>query len=125
MAFQSPAAGYAEQRLNFGDLVSLSPYSTYILRSASDYPEVGIVKNSLLAVDRSIAPKHGHIVIANVENELVIRRLLLTPVPALQELGDINQVRPLAESDQAPVWGVVAYVLTDMAGLGFNQLTAE
>lgn len=125
MAFQSPAAGYAEQRLHFGDLVSLSPHSTYILRSASDYLDVGIVKDSLLAVDRGIVPRHGHIVTASVENELAIRRLLLVPVPALLELSGDCSVKQLAESEHLPVWGVVAYVLTDMAGLGFNGVAPE
>lgn len=125
MAFQSPASGYAEQRLNFGDLVQLSPHSTYILQSASDYPAAGIVRGSLLAVDRGLTPKHGHIVIANVENELVIRRLLLMPVLALQELSGECPVTPLTENEQLPVWGVVAYALTDMAGLGFNHVSPE
>lgn len=122
MAFQSPAAGYAEQRIRFSDLVHLSPYSTYVLRSAGDYPGAGIVEGSLLAVDRGLTPAHGQIVIAEVDNELVIRRLLLTPAPALQTLNGECSVTQLNEDEPLPIWGVVAYALTDLAGLGFRQM---
>lgn len=42
MAFQNPAQNYEEKRLNLGDMVSLSTHSIYLMRSASDYPEVGV-----------------------------------------------------------------------------------
>ena len=125
MAFQSPALGYAEQRLSLGDLVYLSPHSTYLFRSASDYPDVGIVKGSLLAIDRGLTPQHGNIIIAVENDELVMRRLLLKPSPALQELNGAGVLKPLATDQDLPVWGVVAYAVTDLAGLGFNYASQE
>lgn len=125
MAFQNPAQNYAEQRLNFGDLVTLSPHSTFLLRSVSDYPDTGILKGSILAIDRSLAPRHDNIVVANVDNELVLRRLLLKSSPALQELGGDHRVETLLEGEELPVWGVVAYILIDAAGLGFNGIHGE
>lgn len=125
MAFQNPAQNYAEQRLSFGDLVTLSPHSTYLLRSVSDYPDTGILKGSILAVDRRLTPQHGNIVIANVDNELVLRRILLKPSPALQELDGELRVSLLSEGEEFPIWGVVAYALTDMAGLGFKNAGPE
>jgi len=122
MAFQNPAQNYSERRLNLGDLVSLSPLSTYLARSDSDYPSVGILKGSVLVIDRGLTPKNNSIIIANVENELVLRRLLTEPKPALQELGADMRISLLATDEELPVWGVVAYTLTDMAGLGFNPL---
>jgi len=46
MAFQNPAQNYEEKRLNLGDMVSLSTHSIYLMRSASDYREVGVVRIS-------------------------------------------------------------------------------
>ncbi len=43
MAFQNPAQNFAEQRLNLGDLITLSPHSTFLVRSDSSYPEAGIM----------------------------------------------------------------------------------
>lgn len=91
MAFQNPAQNFAEQRLNLGDLVTLSPHSTFIVRSDTNYPEAGIMKGSVLAIDRAITPQHQHIIVAEIDGELALRRLLLNPVAALQELsGDEN-----------------------------------
>lgn len=125
MAFQNPAQNYSEHRLSFGDLVYLSPHSTYLFRSASDYPDVGIVKGSLLAIDRGLTPQHGHIIVAVVNDELEMRRLLLKPSPALQELNGDGTLTPLATDQELPVWGVVAYSVTDHAGLGFNHAPQE
>ncbi|MCL6413254.1 peptidase [Pantoea agglomerans] len=121
MAFQSPAANFAKQRISFGDIVHLSPHSTYIMRSAGDYPDAGIVKGSLLAVERGLIPKHQQVVIAEVDNELVIRRLLLTPASALQELSGDCPITHF-KGGNLPIWGVVAYSLTDLAGLGFKEI---
>ncbi|MEY8772750.1 S24 family peptidase [Erwinia sp. ACCC 02193] len=122
MAFQSPATNYAEKRIDFTNLVSLSPNSAYVWECTSDYPACGILKGSLLAVDRSLKPKHGNLVIASVDDELVIRRLILTPDPALQTLTGQSTIIPIKEGNESPIWGVIAYALTDLAGLGFSQI---
>lgn len=122
MAFQSPAANYAEKRIDFTNLCSLSANSTYVWECTSDYPACGILKGSLLAVDRSLRPKHGNLVIASVDDELVIRRLFLTPAPALQALAGQCAITPLQEGAELPIWGVIAYALTDLAGIGFSQI---
>ncbi|WP_182057945.1 peptidase [Pantoea sp. ME81] len=120
MAFQSPAQNYTETRLNLGDLVSLSAYSTYLMRSDCDIPDAGIVKGSVLAIDRALTPAHGQLIVAEVEGELTLRRLLLNPVPALQAPDADETVTLIDVSQPLPVWGVVAYALTDVAGLGFS-----
>lgn len=125
MAFQNPAQNFAEQRLSLGDLVTLSPHSTFLVRSNSDYPDAGIVKGSVLAIDRALTPQHRHIIVAEVDGEPVLRRLLIEPVPALQELGGRNNVQLLGDGQELPVWGVVAYALTDIAGLGFRHSLSE
>ncbi len=125
MAFQNPAQNFAEQRLNLGDLVTLSPHSTFIVRSDSNYPEAGILKGSVLAIDRAITPQHQHIIVAEMDGELTLRRLLLNPVAALQELSGEETVTLLDETQELPVWGVVAYALNDIAGLGFTSPSNE
>lgn len=125
MAFQSPAQNYTETRLNLGDLVSLSAYSTYLMRSDCDIRDAGIVKGSVLAIDRALTPAHGQLIVAEVDGELTLRRLLLTPVPALQALDSDETVTLIDVSQPLPVWGVVAYALTDVAGLGFSGPAGE
>lgn len=125
MPFQSPAQNFTEQRLSLGDLVSLSPYSTYLMRSDSNFPDAGIVKGSVLAIDRALEATHGQLIVAEVEGELTLRRLLLNPVPALQALDADETVTLIDVSQPLPVWGVVAYSLTDVAGQGFSGPAGE
>jgi len=125
MAFQSPAQNYTETRLNLGDLVHLSPYSTYLMRSDSNFPDSGIVKGSVLAIDRALIPAHGQLIVAELDGELTLRRLLLNPLPALQALDADETVTLLDVSQALPIWGVVAYALTDVAGVGFSGPPGE
>ncbi|MBP2171625.1 DNA polymerase V [Erwinia toletana] len=125
MAFQSPAHNYTEARLSLGDLAHLSPYSTYLMRSDSSFPDAGIVKESVLAIDRALVPAHGQLIVAEFDGELTLRRLLLDPVPALQAPDSDETITLLDVSQGLPVWGVVAYALTDVAGLGFNGPVRE
>ena len=125
MAFQSPAQNYTETRLSLGDLVHLSPYSAYLMRSEIDCPDAGIVKGSVLAIDRALKPAHGQLIVAELDGEMTLRRLLLNPVPALQALDVDETITLLDISQPLPVWGVVAYALTDVAGVGFSGPAGE
>lgn len=79
------------------------------------------MQGSVLAIDRALTPQHRHIIVAEIEGELVLRRLLINPLPALQELRGDETITFLDENQELPIWGVVAYVLTDVAGLGFSH----
>ncbi|WP_370417296.1 S24 family peptidase (plasmid) [Pantoea vagans] len=125
MAFQSPSQNYTEARLSLGDLVHLSPYSAYLMRSEIDCPDAGIVKGSVLAIDRALKPAHGQLIVAELDGEMTLRRLLLNPVPALQALDADETVTFLDICQPLPVWGVVAYALTDVAGVGFSGPAGE
>ena len=58
---------------------------------------------------------------AKVDDELVLRRPQLKPVPGLQELTSEDTVMLLTDDDDSLIQDIVVYVLTDMAGLAFNQ----
>ena len=127
MGFPSPATDYVEERFNIASCVHINQNSTYIMLCGSNYPDVGILKGSMMAVDRSINPDHGHIVVATIGGEFVMRRLLKRPCLALQELDGAQVIHRIKDplgflEDESPVWGVVAYVVTDTAGLGFRGI---
>jgi len=67
MAFQNPAQNFAEQHLNLGDLITLSPHSVFLVRSNRSYPEAGIMQSSVLVIDHALNPQHRHIIVAEVE----------------------------------------------------------
>jgi len=100
---------------------SICPRTPHTFPQRERLPDAGIVKGSLLAVDRALTPQHGNIIIISVDDELVMRRLLLLPSPALQELNGDGTLTPVALDQDMPAWGVVSYAVTDLAGLGFNH----
>lgn len=95
------------------------------MRSDSNFPDAGIVKGSVLAIDRALTPTHGQLIVAELDGELILRRLLLNPIAALQALDADETVTLLDISQELPIWGVVAYALTDVAGVGFSGQAGE
>ncbi|MBT0722471.1 peptidase [Rosenbergiella collisarenosi] len=122
MAFPSPAQNYTENRLDLNDFLKLSAYSHYFMISEGHYPAVGILKGALLIIDRALNPKDGSVVIAEINNGLELRRLTLSHAPALISLQNPDDIIGLAINDSLPIWGVISYVLNDMAELGFNPV---
>lgn len=74
MAFQNPAQNFAAQRLSLGNLIMLLPHSTFLVRSNSNYPEAGVMQGSVLAIDRAPIPQHRHIIVAEIEGELILHK---------------------------------------------------
>lgn len=76
MAFLSTAKDYKQDRLDWNKLVTDHPLSTYYFRCNSDAMiDAAITKGAILAVDRSINPRNGHIVVATVEGKFTVRYL--------------------------------------------------
>jgi DNA polymerase V len=76
MGFPSPARDYRQERLDWNKLISNHPLSTFYFRCNSDaMHDAAIVKGAVLAVDRSIIPCNGHIVVASVEGKFTVRYL--------------------------------------------------
>ena len=63
-------------------------------------------------VDRSIEPKHGHIVIASVNDEYTIKRLYKRKgVIELRPENPAFQPIRLREGEELQVWGVVVGII--------------
>jgi DNA polymerase V len=74
MAFLSTAKDYRQERLDWNKLVTDHPLSTYYFRCNSDaMVDAAITKGALLAVDRAVVPRNGHIVVASVEGKFTVR----------------------------------------------------
>lgn len=76
--FPSPAQDYEQQELDLNKYLISNPPATFFYRvgnSCDSMIDIGILPNALLIVDRSINPKSSHIVLAEVEGELMVKRL--------------------------------------------------
>ncbi|MBI3310748.1 MAG: translesion error-prone DNA polymerase V autoproteolytic subunit [Serratia liquefaciens] len=77
--FPSPADDYIEQSIDSNDFIRY-PAATYFIRATGEsMSDGGILSGDLLIVDRAEKPVHGSIVIAAVDGEFTVKRLLLSP----------------------------------------------
>ncbi len=74
--FPSPAEDHQAQRIDLMAQLIRHPQATFMLRVRGDsMRDAGILDGSVVLVDRAIAPRHGHIVIAVVDGEFVCKTL--------------------------------------------------
>ena len=105
--FPSPAADYTESELDLNEYCIHRRHSTYFVRAiGNSMTDIGLYSGDLMVVDKAEQPRHGDIVIAEIEGEFTVKRLLLTPRPALQEMNpDFPSLYPDPETLQ--IFGVV------------------
>ena len=112
--FPSPATDYIEDDVDLNThLVKNSP-ATFIIRvQGKSMNSVGIYDGDLLIVDRSISPKNLSTVIANVNEELVVKTILKEKGSTYLTSGSkksFDRVN-ISEESEIVVWGVVTYVI--------------
>ena len=107
--FPSPADDYIDQRISLDQHLIPHRESTFFVRAVGNSMiDAGIFDGDLLVVDKSIEPVHGHIVIAVIDGELTVKRLVQQNGetilrPANARFKDIV----LKEGQELIVWGVV------------------
>ena len=117
--FPSPAQGYAVNYLDFNQyLISNAAATIAVYCGGDSMVDLGIAKNDLLVIDRSVTPSHRDIVMADVGNEYTIKQLWLGTDGSV-ELHSANREAaypPLRfeEGDQLVIVGVVMHVIKRM-----------
>ena len=108
--FPSPATDYVEDDIDLNHhLIKNSP-STFLIRvQGKSMTGSGIHDGDLLVVDRSLNPKNFSTVIANVNEELVVKTFIKEKDKSFltSEKNKIN----LDENSEIFVWGVVTYTI--------------
>ncbi len=107
--FPSPADDFVEDRLDLNELLIQHQEATYFLRVAGDsMVGAGIHPGDLLVVDRSIHAQDGHVVVAEVNGELTVKRLRqVAGVPELHPENPAYPVIRFQEGEDLRIWGVV------------------
>lgn len=113
--FPSPAQDYEQEELDLNKHLVTNPPATFFYRVGNSYDsmiDVGILPDALLIVDRSITPKSSHIVLAEVDKELVVKRLYKWK--GIVELRSENKDKnypPITfkEGEELIVFGVVTF----------------
>jgi DNA polymerase V len=109
--FPSPAADHTEERIDLNQHLIRNKAATYVFRVKGDsMTGVGIYEGDALLVDRSIDPKHNHIVVAQLNNEFTVKRLhRRAGVVQLMAENPSYEPRRIKEEDDFMVWGVVTH----------------
>lgn len=109
--FPSPAEDHQQKRLDLNELLIQQPEATFFMRvRGASMQDAGIEDGDFVIVDRSIKPKHGHIVLAVIDGEFTIKRFYkkdhrIKLLAANLAYADIE----LQEGQELTVWGVVTW----------------
>ena len=102
--FPSPAEDYIDKTIDMNDLLISNKEATFIVQVESlSMKDVGIHINDYLIVDRSIRSQHQDIVVAFIDNDFTVKRMMITQQMSHEELFDIFQ-NEIEFSDLPSVW---------------------
>ena len=107
--FPSPADDYIEDRLDLNELLVSNKAATFFLRVKGDsMVNAGIHHGDIIVVDRSVQPAHRSIVVAVVDGELTVKRLVTrSGVTELHAENPKYVPIRLQEGQELTIWGVV------------------
>ncbi|MCD4795946.1 MAG: translesion error-prone DNA polymerase V autoproteolytic subunit [Candidatus Cloacimonetes bacterium] len=114
--FPSPAQDYIEENLDLNEFLIEHPTATYFVKvEGYSMIDAGIHPGDILIVDRSLEPLHKKIVIAIVDGELTVKRLLSEKkkwylAPDNPEFESIEITGDMSFK----IWGVVTYAIHKM-----------
>jgi len=112
--FPSPATDYVEDDVDLNTHLIKNIPSTFLIRvQGKSMSDVGIHNNDLLIVDRSLNPKNFSTVIANVNEELVVKSFIKEKNQAFLTSGSkkLKDKINLVENHEVFIWGVVTCVI--------------
>ncbi|OTG89826.1 LexA family protein [Acinetobacter sp. ANC 3832] len=90
--FPSPADDYIDKTVDMNELLISNKEATFIVQVESlSMKDIGIDINDYLIVDRSIRSQHQDIVIAFIDNDFTVKRMMITQRMSHNELFDIFQ----------------------------------
>ena len=112
--FPSPATDYIEDDIDLNSHLITNAPATFIIRvQGKSMTNVCIYDGDLLIVDKSLNPKNFSTVIANVNEELVVKTLIKSKETNYLTSGSKNTSDRinLTDNPEIIIWGVVTYVI--------------
>ena len=111
--FPSPGEDHVDQSLDLHEHLIRHPAATFYVRARGDsMTGAGIHDGDLLIVDRAVAPRHNHVVVAAVDGELTVKRLMRRGAGvALMPENNRYPALVITEAMDLVVWGVVTHVI--------------
>ncbi len=116
--FPSPADDYLEPALDLNQYLIKNPEATFLVRVSGDSMiQAGVFAGDVLIVDRSLSAVSGDIVIAVVNREFLVKKILISPGQVIlrsanSRYADLIISQNLESSNlDFEIWGVVTCCL--------------
>jgi DNA polymerase V len=108
--FPSPASDYVERDIDLNEWLIKNKLATYVVRVEGDSMTGEIHPEDRLIVDRSLEARHRDVVVACIDGEMLVKRLIIEEgrhflvaenpeYPAIELNGDREMI----------IWGVVTH----------------
>ncbi len=114
--FPSPADDYLERHLDLNEHLIEKPAATFFVRANGDSMiNAGIFEGDLLIIDRSCEVKNGSIVLAVINGEFTIKRLIKHKDKIFLKAENIKyKTIEIKEEQDFFVWGVALHVIHNL-----------
>ena len=112
--FPSPATDFVEDDIDLNSHLIKNIPSTFLIRvQGKSMNNIGILDGDLLVVDKSLNPKNFSTVIANINEELVVKSFIKKQNQTFLTSGSkkFEDKINLDENPEIFIWGVVTYVI--------------
>ncbi len=110
--FPSPAQDYIERQIDLNELLVAHPTATYFVRVTGDsMRDANIGEGDVLIVDSSLRAKHDDIVIAAINGEFTVKRLITAPHVQLAPMNPRYQPITLRGEEELQIFGVVTFII--------------
>ncbi len=115
--FPSPAADFDTDRVDLVQYLGLDQPTTFLARVRGlSMIGKGIDDGDLIVVNRALSPRHGHTVVAVIDNELTVKTLYLRQgvTKLVAANPDFPDIVP-KEGQALQIWGVVTSAIKKLA----------
>ena len=109
--FPSPADDHVDEFLDLNQHLVKHPASTFFVKVSGDSMlNAGIHPGDILVVDKSLSPVNGKIVIAVINGDLTVKRLIKNSL-GIFLYPENQKFKPIKVTENTLIWGVVTNVL--------------
>lgn len=114
--FPTPALDYEQEEIDLSRILQPNPATSFIIRVKGDsMTEANIPDGCMAVVDRSIRPTTGDIIVAALNGEYTVKRLVKAGRNwVLHPENPFFKPIVITEDAEFQVWGVVTAVIVDM-----------
>ena len=114
--FPTPALDYEQEEIDLSRILQPNPATSFIIRVKGDsMTEANMPDGCMAVVDRSIRPSTGDIIVAALNGEYTVKRLVKAGRNwVLHPENPFFKPIVITEDAEFQVWGVVTAVIVDM-----------